>query len=157
MEIEYRLAKPEDVDGVYFVEASCFRVPWSADSIRYDLCDNQDAVYVAALFGGRVIGFSGMHTVIDEGHIMNMAVLEEYRKRGIGQKLMETLFSLAPETVSTYTLEVRRSNEAAMRLYKRLGFYGVGYRRGYYTHPDEDALVMWRTVKAKKMRDQNAP
>jgi [ribosomal protein S18]-alanine N-acetyltransferase len=157
MDIEYRLARHADIDGVYFVEASCFRVPWSLDSIQYDLCDNPDAMYVVALAEGCVVGFTGIHVVVDEGHIMNMAVLEEYRKQGIGQKLMETLFSLTPEKVRSYTLEVRRSNEAATRLYRRLGFYGVGYRRGYYTHPDEDALVMWRTDKADKAHGKNTP
>lgn len=145
MDIEYRLACRTDADGVYFVEASCFKVPWSFDAIRCDLCDNPEALYVAALHRGRVIGFTGMHTVLDEGHIMNMAVLEEYRKQGIAKKLMETLFSLAPEAVRSYTLEVRASNHAAMRLYQRMGFYGVGYRRSYYTNPVEDALIMWRT------------
>lgn len=145
MDIEYRLAGCADADGVYFVEAHCFRVPWSHDAIQFDLCFNPDAVYAAALCAGHVIGFTGMHVVCDEGHIMNMAVLEEYRRQGIGRRLMETLFSRAPETVRSYTLEVRRSNEAAQRLYTQLGFYSVGCRRGYYTNPTEDALIMWRT------------
>jgi|AGTN01.2.fsa_nt_gi ribosomal-protein-alanine acetyltransferase len=157
MDIEYRPAQRADVDGVYFVEASCFRVPWSLDAIHYDLCDNPDAVYVVAVAGGRVVGFTGMHTVVDEGHVMNMAVLEEYRKQGVGQRLMETLFALTPAKVRSYTLEVRRSNDAATRLYRRLGFYGVGYRRGYYTNPPEDALVMWRTEKADRARGRNTP
>jgi ribosomal-protein-alanine N-acetyltransferase len=104
-----------------------------------------------------VIGFTGMHTVVDEGHVMNMAVLEEYRNRGVGNKLMETLFSLAPEYIRSYTLEVRQSNMAAMRLYQRFGFYGVGYRRGYYTNPVEDALIMWRTPKAGDADAENTP
>lgn len=153
MDIEYRLAEKTDVDGVYFVEVSCFCVPWSLNSIQYDLCDNPSAMYVVALAGGRVVGFTGVHIVVDEGHIMNMAVLEEYRKQGIGRKLMETLFSVVPEKVCSYTLEVRRSNEAAMRLYRRLSFYGVGYRRSYYTNPTEDALVMWRTEKSDKPKE----
>ena len=144
MDIEYRLARCGDKDGVYFVEASCFRVPWSLEAIEFDLCNKPEAVYVVALAGGHVIGFTGMHVLIDEGHVMNMAVLEEYRRQGVGQKLMETLFELAPRVVGSYTLEVRASNRAAIRLYKRLGFYGVGFRRGYYTNPVEDALIMWR-------------
>lgn len=157
MDIEYRRAKESDADGIYFVEAHCFAVPWSFDSIQYDVSFNPDSLYVVALEHGHVVGFTGMHAVCDEGHIMNMAVLEEYRQHGIGQKLMETLFSLSPEAVSSYTLEVRRSNEAAIRLYRRLGFYGVGFRRDYYTHPTEDALIMWRTSRALKQDVQNAP
>lgn len=157
MEIEYRQARCADTDGIYFVEAHCFRVPWSREAIEFDVCVNPDAIYVAALAAGHVIGFTGMHVVIDEGHVMNMAVLEEYRKQGVGQKLMETLFSLAPEFVRSYTLEVRKSNDAAMRLYQRFGFYGVGYRRGYYTNPVEDALIMWRTENTDQSDTQNAP
>jgi len=155
MSIEYRVAHRGDEDGVYFVEVHCFRVPWSFDAIEYDVGFNSDALYVVALSKGRVIGFTGMHVVLDEGHIMNMAVLEEYRQQGIGQKLMETLFELAPQEVRSYTLEVRESNHAAVRLYKRLGFYGVGFRRAYYTNPIEDALIMWRTPDS--MQGENAP
>jgi ribosomal-protein-alanine N-acetyltransferase len=157
MNIEYRRAACGDADGVYFVEVSCFKVPWSFDAIRFDLCANPDALYAAAFHNGRVIGFTGMHAVLDEGHIMNMAVLEEYRRRGIGQRLMETLFSLAPEAVRSYTLEVRASNLAAQRLYARLGFCGVGFRRSYYTNPAEDALIMWRMPQGDTASGENAP
>jgi len=157
MDIEYRLARRGDEDGIYFVEVSCFRVPWSFDAIESDVGFNPDALYVVALNKGRVIGFTGMHIVIDEGHIMNMAVLEEYRKQGIGQRLMETLFALAPDEVRSYTLEVRESNLAAIRMYKRLGFYGVGFRRAYYTNPVEDALIMWRTPDEAAADNENTP
>jgi ribosomal-protein-alanine N-acetyltransferase len=145
MGIEFRPARCGDESGIYFVEAHCFRVPWSFDAIEQDVCLNPDSLYIAAFDKGHVIGFTGMHAVLDEGHIMNMAVLEEYRGQGVGQKLMETLFEIAPEKVCSYTLEVRESNHAAIRLYKRLGFTGVGIRRGYYTNPIENALIMWRT------------
>jgi ribosomal-protein-alanine N-acetyltransferase len=157
MDIEYRPARRADADGVYFVEVNCFRVPWSREAIEFDLCGNPGAVYMVALDKGRVIGFTGMHVVLDEGHVMNMAVLEEYRRQGVGQKLMEALFSLAPEAVRSYTLEVRASNQPAMRLYRRLGFYGVGYRRGYYTNPVEDALIMWRTQIREADRGEITP
>ncbi len=157
MSIEYRLARRGDEDGIYFVEVSCFRVPWSFDAIEYDVGFNSDALYVVALDKGRVIGFTGMHVVIDEGHIMNMAVLDEYRKQGIGQKLLEALFELAPEEVRSYTLEVRETNLAAKNLYKKLGFYGVGIRRAYYTNPVEDALIMWRTPDADAAGSENTP
>ena len=157
MDIEYRRTQCKDGDGVYFVEVSCFRVPWSREAIEFDLCDNPESIYVVALVNGRVVGFTGMHVILDEGHVMNMAVLEEYRRQGIGQKLMETLFLLAPEAVRSYTLEVRASNHAATRLYMQLGFYGVGYRRGYYTNPIEDALIMWRTQNKEIARGENTP
>ncbi len=157
MDIEYRQARCGDTDGIYFVEAHCFRVPWSREAIQFDVCVNPDAIYAVALKGGHVVGFTGMHVVVDEGHVMNMAVLEEHRKLGVGQKLLETLFSLAPEYVRSYTLEVRRSNDAAMRLYQRFGFYGVGYRRNYYTNPVEDALIMWRTSSTETTPAENSP
>jgi ribosomal-protein-alanine N-acetyltransferase len=156
MDIEYRRAHSGDADGIYFVEAHCFAVPWSYDSIQQDVCANPDALYVTALERGHVIGFTGMHVVCDEGHIMNMAVLEEYRGQGVGRRLMEEVLSAAPEKVRSYTLEVRRSNEAAIRLYRRMGFYAVGVRRGYYTQPPEDALIMWRTTRALGSDAQDA-
>ena len=82
---------------------------------------------------------------VDAWHVMNVAVAPEYRRRGIAQTLLEQLFDLtAGDERRGYTLEVRVSNDAAIRLYERLGFVARGVRRGYYTDNREDALIMWK-------------
>jgi ribosomal-protein-alanine N-acetyltransferase len=82
---------------------------------------------------------------VDAWHVMNVAVAEPYRRRGIASGLMERLFEdTARDSRRGYTLEVRVSNEAAIRLYERLGFKARGIRRGYYTDNREDALIMWK-------------
>ncbi|MDD5018709.1 MAG: ribosomal protein S18-alanine N-acetyltransferase [Eubacteriales bacterium] len=143
MDIEYRKATCEDLDGIYIVETNCFSIPWSKLSLEIDLCQNKKALYVVALYNGRIIGFCGMRVILNEGHIMNVAVLENYRGIGIGAALLKTMFALAPGYVDQYTLEVRVSNSAAINLYTKLGFFGVGIRPKYYADTGEDALIMW--------------
>ena len=87
---------------------------------------------------------------VDAWHVMNVAVAPEYRARGIATKLFDRLFDLtAGDARRGYTLEVRVSNEAAIRLYERLGFQTRGVRRGYYTDNREDALIMWKEPLAR--------
>ncbi len=81
-----------------------------------------------------------MHTMFDEGHIMNVAVMSRFRRRGIGKGLIETVFSMT--ALDCYTLEVRITNLDAVSLYKHLGFEILGKRPKYYG--DEDALIMWK-------------
>lgn len=108
-----------------------------------DITENDRAVYVVAEHIGRIIGFCAMHTVLDEGHIMNVAVLQEYRGKRVAERLIKSMFSLAPEGVVNYTLEVRVSNAAAIKLYTRLGFRCFGLRPGYYEDTGESAMIMW--------------
>ena len=143
MDVEFRKAAPGDVLGIFAVETHCFAKPWSLDSIRDDVNRPDDSLYTVAESSGHIIGFCGMRIILDEGHIMNMAVLEEYRGQDIGRRLLKTMFDLAPVYVTRYTLEVRVSNIPAIRLYKRFGFVSLGIRPGYYADNDEDALIMW--------------
>ncbi len=90
-----------------------------------------------------VIGYVGSQIVPDEADMMNLAVLPEYRKQGIGQALVERLEQeLRARGVVSLTLEVRNSNENAIRLYQRLGFTQVGLRKNYYFHPREDGRIL---------------
>ena len=135
-----RLAVCADVPGIYAVEEACFKTPWSLESINTDVCLNKDAYYFVADADGVIVGFCGIHIVIDEGHIMNVAVLSEYRGKGVAASLIRTMMSYTG--LDRYTLEVRASNRTAILLYKRLGFYIAGRRTNYYGN--EDALIMWR-------------
>jgi ribosomal-protein-alanine N-acetyltransferase len=83
--------------------------------------------------------------VLDELHINNLAVLPAFRRKGVAGALLEHVLKEGSALgARRATLEVRRSNEAARRLYERLGFTVTGIRRGYYTNPVEDALILWR-------------
>ena len=94
---------------------------------------------------GRVIGYAGIWLIQDEGHITNVGILPEYRRMGLAETLVTTLIDAAEQRgVTSETLEVRVSNEPAIRLYEKLGFRLAGRRRGYYPDNHEDALIYWR-------------
>jgi [ribosomal protein S18]-alanine N-acetyltransferase len=94
---------------------------------------------------GKLIGYLVISRYVDAWHVMNIAVEPDYRRQGIAVALFQRLFELtAADGRRGYTLEVRVSNKAAIKLYERLGFQSRGIRRGYYTDNREDALIMWR-------------
>lgn len=140
MSVIYRQAVYDDLDGVCKIERACFKQPWSMESLRNDICINELALYTVAETDGALAGYCSVHIIGDEGHITNIAVLPEYRMRGIGRGLLETLFMQTG--LPYYTLEVRASNNTAINLYAKLGFSSCGRRPRYYG--DEDALIMWR-------------
>ena len=137
--MKFRLAEPADVPAIFDIETMSFKTPWSLDSLRADICFNDTAYYFVAEQDGAVVGFCGVHVILDEGHIMNVAVAPDFRGQGIGETLMRTM--MAYTDLEAYTLEVRMSNRTAIRLCKRLGFTEVAIRPEYYI--DEDALIMW--------------
>ncbi len=140
MSVVYRQATEQDIGGIYKVETACFKQPWSLESIYTDILENDLSCYIVAEESGSIAGYCGVHIIYGEGHITNVAVLPEYRKRGIGRGLLEAMFH---ETgLEYYTLEVRVSNESAINLYKSMGFLTFGRRPRYYG--DEDALIMWK-------------
>ena len=103
---------------------------------------------------GRLCGYLVVSRYVDAWHVMNIAVAPEQRGRGIATMLLERLFELtADDEHRGYTLEVRVSNDTAIRLYERLGFEARGIRRGYYTDNREDALIMWKDPVARYARD----
>lgn len=141
-----RLASDADLDAVAALEAATFTNPWTREMLAAELARNQFArVYVARLPGTPVVAFCACWTVIDELHINTIAVASDFRRRGLGRALMQhVLAQVEAEGIRRATLEVRRSNQAARRLYESLGFTLAGVRPGYYTHPEEDALILWR-------------
>lgn len=132
----------ENVEAVAALEQECFSSPWSLDSLVEEL-SNPLAVYYTAFRDGELVGYIGMHHIIDEGYINNVAVRESCRRQGIATQLLETLMDYAKkEDLLTLTLEVRASNQAAIAMYKDFGFKEVGLRKAYYTLPTEDAALM---------------
>lgn len=133
----------KDISEVIVVEKLSFSIPWSEASFIEEIKNNRFARYIVAKADGRVVGYAGMWIIIDEGHITNIAVHPEYRRMGIGSALMSRLIEIArAEGVESMTLEVRKSNFAAQKLYQKYGFKASGIRKGYYA--GEDAIIMWK-------------
>jgi ribosomal-protein-alanine N-acetyltransferase len=133
------------------LEAASFTNPWTREMLSGELARNPFArVYVLRFPGTRVAAFCACWLVVDELHVNTIAVAEEYRRQGLALALMRHILTeVAAEGVKRATLEVRRSNIAAQKLYERLGFVQAGVRPGYYTQPDEDALILWRDTPGR--------
>lgn len=132
-----------DAPAVHAVEAACFDSPWPLAAFAQEMRDNPVARYVVAIKGERVVGFAGVHIILDEGHITNVAVLKEARGFGIGRALMSALMQYAANLGARYlTLEVRAGNAVAIALYASLGFVKVSVRKRYYQDSGEDAHLM---------------
>lgn len=124
------------------LEKACFKEPWSEQSFCEEL-ENPLAVYVLALLGDTVAAYGGMWVVLDFANINNVAANPAYRKSGYATAVLHELIRLAKERgAGRMTLEVRRSNDAAIALYQKLGFAPGGIRKLYYG--DEDAIIMWK-------------
>ena len=141
-----RLTGEDDLDAVVALEAASFTNPWTREMLARELEQPTSArVYVLRLPGVAVAGFCSCWVIGDELHVNTIAVAAERRGHGLGRALMlHVLADVARDGVRRATLEVRRSNIAAQRLYERLGFIVAGVRKRYHTHPEEDALILWR-------------
>lgn len=133
------------LDGVMELEEATFSIPWSRADFEREIRENAMAIYYVAAEEGKILGYAGMWHVVTEGHITNVGVLEEARRRGIGSMLMEKMMETAREKKMTgMTLEVRMGNAPAQALYHKFGFRAEGVRRNYYADTKEDAIIMWR-------------
>ena len=134
------------LDQAAELEKICFSDPWSRRMLSEHL-ENECNRSLAAWRGdGVLLGYVGLLAVLDEGHITNLAVRPEYRRRGVASALLDALDRLAAERRMAFlTLEVRSSNAAARALYAKHGYEAVGLRKNYYEHPREDAVIMTRT------------
>lgn len=134
-----------DLDRVLEIEALSYKTPWSRRAFSSELTENSYAHYYVAKVDGKIVGYVGMWVILDEAHITNIAVDPAYRRKGIGQRMLESMFEKAKGFGATrMTLEVRVSNTGAQTLYKKLGFVDRGLRKGYYTDSNEDAIIMWK-------------
>ena len=133
---------PPDLDAVYQIELDSFSRPWTRADLSSEINGNPVARYLVLEKAGEVIGFAGAHIILDEGHVVQVAVALAHRGRGYGRMLGQALTQYAANLgVSYLTLEVRASNQAAIRLYRSLGFLQVSVRKGYYEN-GEDGLLM---------------
>lgn len=143
--IRFRRMEQEDAAGVEVVEKASFAIPWSRQSFWEEVA-NDKTYYLLALDNDKIIGYVGAWLLLDEAHITNVAIMPEYRGRGIGTQMMVEFIRIVKERgITAMTLEVRPSNKVALVLYDRLGFKSVGLRKGYYQDNGESAMIMWNT------------
>lgn len=169
-EIAISKALPEDADRLYEIECACFSTPWSRESLSSFIADKEHALCLTAHEDkagsagqpkskksistgdfsqtGRIIGYIGVMSVLDEGEITNIAVLSESRGKGVGFALLCTAKDYCRHAgIHTLHLEVRTGNSNALALYRKCGFIQTGMRRGYYADNGEDALLFsWKDV-----------
>lgn len=140
-----RASSSDDLAAVEGLQARTFSNPWGTDAIRWEL-ENTDVarLFLAYLPDGDLVAYCACWTVFDELHVNSLAVAETWRRRGIGRRLMAHVVREAvAEGARSATLEVRRSNQAALGLYESIGFQVEAVRKDYYQSPREDALILW--------------
>ena len=134
------------LDEICRIEHEAFSDPWSTEMLREELL-NPQTVYIGASENGLLTGYAGMQVVLDEGHIHNVAVSPDFRRRGIARSLVEALIDFSrKQSLSVMLLEVRNANLPAIELYASFGFEVVGRRPNYYKNPREDALLMTKVL-----------
>ncbi len=143
---EIHLMEEKDVKAIAEIEKECFSSPWSEKGIAEEL-NNENAVFFTASYLGETAGYMGMHTVLDECYVANIAVREKFRRKGIGRKLLAFAESKAKERNCAFiSLEVRESNKAAIGLYSCEGYENMGIRKDFYSQPKENAVIMTKNL-----------
>ena len=138
-----RMMREDDLDEVLDIERKSFVTPWTREMFLSDIARNPAARYIVLEQDGAVAGYAGMWLVLDEAQIVNVAVAPQYRGKGLSHILLGDILQLAADSgMVSATLEVRRGNAAARRLYRDHKFVEVGCRKGYYSDTGEDAILM---------------
>ena len=146
MNVEIRKLSLHDLGAVDRIERRTYKTPWSRTMFAGELMKPSSVCLGAFdVDAGDLVGYLIVARYVDAWHVMNVSVEPEFQRRGIATLLLDRLFEqTADDQRRGYTLEVRVSNKAAIKLYERLGFRSRGLRRGYYTDNREDALIMWK-------------
>jgi [ribosomal protein S18]-alanine N-acetyltransferase len=143
---DVRRLQLRDLGSIEEIERSSYPTPWSRSMFAGELT-KASSICLGAFDRETeaLLGYLIISRYVDAWHVMNVAVAPEHRRHGIASELLERLFEItAADGRRGYTLEVRVSNESAIKLYEQAGFRPRGIRRGYYTDNREDALIMWR-------------
>jgi [ribosomal protein S18]-alanine N-acetyltransferase len=147
-DIRIRRLELEDLNAIEVIERRSYPTPWSRSMFAGELA-KPVSICLGAFDGDQLVGYMIISRYVDAWHVMNVAVDPDHRRRGIATMLLDRLFETTNDgTRRGYTLEVRVSNEGAIKLYQAEGFRARGIRRGYYTDNREDALIMWRDPEA---------
>jgi ribosomal-protein-alanine N-acetyltransferase len=141
-----RITDDKELDAIVALESESFTNPWSRETLEWEL-RNSDVthIYVLRLEDGTIVAFCVCWIIFNELHINTVAVAPAARRRGLATVLLKHVMAeAAARAVTRATLEVRASNTAALKLYEALGFRVTATRSGYYSQPEEDALILWR-------------
>lgn len=138
-----------DIPSVAQIEKECFSSPWSEQGLFSELSNEQAYFYVLEAWGD-IAAYMGMHIILDECYITNVAVREGFRRRGFAEALVRNAVKISEENKCYFiTLEVRKSNEKAISLYSKCGFEILGERKDFYTEPKENAYIMTKYTETK--------
>lgn len=131
------------IPEIVTIEAAVHSAPWTEKSFKNEL-ENPHSIFVVARQAGVVVGYGGAWILVDEAHVTNVTVAEDKRQQGIAKKILtELLLKSVAKGAICSTLEVRKSNVAAISLYEKFGYQQVTVRKKYYPDNQEDAVVMW--------------
>ncbi|MEE0061089.1 MAG: ribosomal protein S18-alanine N-acetyltransferase [Acutalibacteraceae bacterium] len=145
----------ENATAVAEIEKNCFSKPWSISAIEAELENPNAHFYVLTVednnaADNKIVGYGGMHIILDEAYIANIAVLPQFRKNGFGKAITTQLINNAiNHSCEFISLEVRPSNTNAVKMYSLLGFEEVGKRKNFYSSPTEDGLIMTKYLNTK--------
>jgi [ribosomal protein S18]-alanine N-acetyltransferase len=147
---------PSDLDDVLAIENVSFARPWSGQMFL-DEMSNQAASVIVFKTSGRVVGYLCFWEVVDEGHLLNIAVHPDRRSDGLGTFMMDHLVHTCRQRrLSRILLDVGRRNVPARNLYKKFGFASIGFRKNYYAEIQDDALVMEKLLVSSESEDVHA-
>lgn len=145
MDLIVRQAEERDIKPMAEMDILCFSAPWSEESFEKEIMENRMAFYIIAEIDDRMVGYAGLWCIVDEGHITNVAVHPDFRRKGIGEAMLSVMLDHTVKNgILSHTLEVRASNAPAISLYSKFGFEPAGIRKNYYEDNGEDAIIMWR-------------
>ena len=149
--INYLPMEPRHLEGLVKVEEECFGSGYARNTFEKEL-ENKIAVYVVAERHGEVLGYAGLWNICGSADIMNVGVLKECRRQGIGAELLKYIEEYCTnEEIFEINLEVRVSNIPARSLYRKLGYEEITIRKGYYDGK-EDAVIMKKVLKKENGR-----
>jgi [ribosomal protein S18]-alanine N-acetyltransferase len=147
---QFRPATLDDIPAIMAIELASFSSPWPEEAMIEELDVREWSRVRVVDRGGAVVGFMIYWVVVDELHLLNLAVHPDHRREGVAGLLVAELIEAArKERCRGITLEVRTRNTPARKLYERAGFLQAGLRRGYYADSGEDAVIMWRDTPAE--------
>ena len=133
-----------DLPAVLRIEGLSFSTSWPMNAFANEIRDNKLAHYFVGRLDSQIVAYGGIWVILEDSHITTIAVHPDFRRLKLGEELLLRLLDRAiAQGASWITLEVRESNDAAQKLYRKYGFTTVSTRRGYYSDNGENALVMW--------------